>query len=97
MTLQELDRLPIAAVEVPAGSSVAPLPGSVVEVAVRPGDEVAAGQLLVVLEAMKMRHSVASSEAGVVSSVMVAVGAQVERGQTLVVVEPHGQATDEPS
>jgi acetyl/propionyl-CoA carboxylase alpha subunit len=94
LTLQELDRLPIAAIDVAAGSSVAPLPGSVVEVTVRPGDEVAAGDVLVVLEAMKMRHSVASSEAGVVSSVMVAVGAQVERGQTLVVVEPH-DATDE--
>jgi acetyl/propionyl-CoA carboxylase alpha subunit len=89
LTLQELDRLPIAPVEIPAGSSVAPLPGSVVEVAVRPGDRVKAGQLLVVLEAMKMRHSVASSEDGVVSSVMVEVGAQVESGQALVVVEPH--------
>jgi biotin carboxyl carrier protein len=38
---------------------------------------------------MKMRHSVASSEDGVVSSVMVEVGAQVESGQALVVVEPH--------
>ena len=89
LALRELDRLPIAPVEVPAASSVAPLPGSVVEVAVRPGDHVAAGQLLVVLEAMKMRHSVASSEDGVVSSVMVEVGAQVESGQALVVVEAH--------
>jgi acetyl/propionyl-CoA carboxylase alpha subunit len=97
LTLQELERLPIAPVEVPAGSSLAPLPGSVVEVAVRPGDAVVAGQLLVVLEAMKMRHSVASSHQGVVTSVMVDVGTQVESGQALVVVEPHHPDVDERS
>jgi acetyl/propionyl-CoA carboxylase alpha subunit len=87
VALHELDRLPLAALDVPPGSSLAPLPGSVVSVAVQPGDQVTAGQLLVVLEAMKMQHTVVSSEPGVVSTVLVEVGAQVESGQTLVVVD----------
>jgi len=70
-----------------AGGQTAPMPGKVVAVRVAPGDEVEPGQVLVVLEAMKMEHQVTAPEAGVVSEVLVAVGQQVENGALLVVVD----------
>jgi biotin carboxyl carrier protein len=55
-------------------------------VAVAVGDEVEPGQLLVVLEAMKMEHAIHAYAAGTVSEVDVSVGDQVETGQVLVVM-----------
>jgi propionyl-CoA carboxylase alpha chain len=69
-----------------AGSLVAPMPGAVVRVLVDAGAEVEAGQPLVVLEAMKMEHTVASPATGTVSEVKVQPGQQVEAGAVLVVV-----------
>jgi len=63
------------------------MPGGVVRVAVSVGDTVEAGQLLVVLEAMKMEHTVHATTSGVVTEVDVAEGDQVETGRILVVVE----------
>jgi len=59
---------------------------------------VEAGQLLVVLEAMKMEHAVHASAAGVVTEVDVTEGDQVETGRALVVVEaaPVAEAGDPP-
>ena len=68
-----------------AGSLVAPMPGAVVRIEVAEGDPVAAGQLLVVLEAMKMEHPITAPAAGVVAVAAVAVGDQVDGGQLLVV------------
>ncbi|GAA4683630.1 biotin carboxylase N-terminal domain-containing protein [Pseudonocardia yuanmonensis] len=70
-----------------AGSLLAPMPGGVVRVLAGPGDTVAAGQALVVLEAMKMEHTVAAPVDGVVGEVRVGPGDQVETGQVLAVVE----------
>jgi propionyl-CoA carboxylase alpha chain len=70
-----------------AGSLLAPMPGGVVRVLAAPGDAVAAGQALVVLEAMKMEHTVVAPVDGVVGEVKVGAGDQVETGQVLVVVE----------
>ncbi|MHB1711000.1 MAG: biotin/lipoyl-containing protein, partial [Acidimicrobiales bacterium] len=67
--------------------SLAPMPGGVVRVAVAVGDRVEAGNLLVVLEAMKMEHSILAATAGTVTQVDVSVGDQVETGRVLVVVE----------
>ena len=86
-TLVEEDRFPDPGGHVAPGSSLAPMPGGVVRVAVAVGDEVKAGQLLVVLEAMKMEHAVHAGAAGKVSEVSVSVGDQVETGRVLVVVE----------
>jgi propionyl-CoA carboxylase alpha chain len=86
-TLVEEDRFPLAADQVAKGSALAPMPGSVVRVAVSVGDAVVAGQLLVVLEAMKMEHAVHAATPGTVTSVTVAEGDQVETGRVLVVVE----------
>ena len=66
---------------------VAPMPGRVVRVLVAPGDEVAARQGLVVVEAMKMENELGSPKAGRVKDVQVAPGAAVEAGRVLVIVE----------
>jgi acetyl/propionyl-CoA carboxylase alpha subunit len=73
-----------------AGSLVAPMPGSVVRVLVEPGGTVAKGAPLVVLEAMKMEHAVASPSAGTVTEVRVSAGQQVDAGAVLVVVDASG-------
>jgi acetyl/propionyl-CoA carboxylase alpha subunit len=72
---------------VAAGSLVAPMPGAVVRVLVEAGAAVAKGAPLVVLEAMKMEHTVASPTDGTVSEVRVAAGHQVDAGSVLVVVD----------
>ena len=65
----------------------APMPGRVVRVLVKPGDDVAARQGLVVIEAMKMENELASPRAGRVKEVAVAEGTSVESGRLLVIVE----------
>ncbi|HEY1737902.1 MAG TPA: biotin/lipoyl-containing protein, partial [Acidimicrobiia bacterium] len=70
-----------------AGSLHSPLPGTVVRVDVAVGDTVEAGAALVVLEAMKMEHTIRAPHHGVVSELDVAVGTQVETGAVLVVVD----------
>jgi len=73
------------------------MPGGVVRVEVREGEQVDHGQLLVVLEAMKMEHAVHAEGAGTVTAVHVSVGEQVETGRVLVVVEPDGDRGEAPS
>ena len=65
--------------------------GRVVKVNVVPGDSVEAGDVLVVLEAMKMEHSVRAAWAGQVSEVNCIQGELVEGGTRLVEVEPHAE------
>jgi biotin carboxyl carrier protein len=77
---------PVAA---PAGQALkAPMPGLVVRVLVVEGDQVAAGQGLVVLEAMKMENELKATGAGIVQSVRATAGATVEKGQLLLEVGP---------
>ena len=68
----------------------APLAGTVVAVAVAPGDPVAAGDELLVIEAMKMEHEVQAQAAGLVREVAAAVGATVAAGEVLVVLAGSG-------
>jgi pyruvate carboxylase subunit B len=63
---------------------LAPMPGLVVRINVRPGDQVQAGQPLVVMEAMKMENELRSTSAGVVKAISVQPGAVVEKGSVLV-------------
>jgi 3-methylcrotonyl-CoA carboxylase alpha subunit len=68
------------------GELVARLPGVVVQVAVAVGDRVAAGQLLLVIEAMKMEHAITAPQAGTVRALHCALGERVEQGRVLAEV-----------
>jgi propionyl-CoA carboxylase alpha chain len=72
---------------VASGSLLAPMPGTVVSVAVEAGAGVAAGQAVLVLEAMKMQHTVSAPYAGTVTAISVSAGVQVAAGEVLAVVE----------
>jgi len=85
--LVERPRFPEAAREEDPGSLHAPMPGRIVKVTVVDGDSVSDGQVLIVMEAMKMEHSLRAPYDGVVRWVMVAAGDQVEAGQVLAVVD----------
>jgi len=69
------------------GSLFAPMPGSVIRVAVGEGDRVVAGQPLLWLEAMKMEHTVAAPSDGVVTTLAVEEGRQLAVGDVLAVIE----------
>jgi propionyl-CoA carboxylase alpha chain len=84
--LVEDARFPVPGSALAAGSLTAPMPGTVLRVTVAVGDEVEAGDILVVLEAMKMEHGVKAITDGTVSEVLVTQGAQVDAGTVLVVV-----------
>ncbi|PXY19087.1 acetyl/propionyl/methylcrotonyl-CoA carboxylase subunit alpha [Prauserella muralis] len=77
--------------EVAAGSLLAPMPGTVVRVAVEQGAAVRAGEPLLWLEAMKMEHRIVAPADGVVTDLPVTVGQQVEHGAVLAVVQGEGE------
>jgi len=76
-----------AAAGAAAGVVLAPMPGLVKAVFVTPGEAVAKGARLAVLEAMKMEHTLVAGRDGVVAEVLVTAGAQVEAGAALIVLE----------
>jgi biotin carboxyl carrier protein len=65
----------------------APMPGKVVRIMVAVGDEVEAGQAVIVIEAMKMQNELKSPKKGLLKKLSVAEGAAVEAGQVLAEVE----------
>ncbi|MQA14558.1 MAG: acetyl/propionyl-CoA carboxylase subunit alpha [Pseudonocardiaceae bacterium] len=87
VSLEPVPRLPDPSAQLPAGSLLAPMPGTVVRVAVSPGDAVTEGQPLLWLEAMKMEHRIAAPSDGVVAELPVAPGQQVDVGAVLAVVD----------
>ncbi|CAM5584089.1 acetyl/propionyl/methylcrotonyl-CoA carboxylase subunit alpha [Streptomyces canus] len=72
-----------------ADSLTAPMPGTVTVVKVAVGDEVAAGQSLLVVEAMKMEHVISAPHAGTVAELDVTAGTTVAMDQVLAVIAPH--------
>ena len=88
VTLTELPRYPLPVAEQPEGSLLAPLPGAVGRVLVAPGQRVAAGELLLTVEAMKLEHPVHAPTDGVISDLRVTAGSQVESGALLAVLTP---------
>ena len=65
---------------------LSPLPGSITAIPVKVGDAVAAGDTVVVLEAMKMQNNIEAENSGTVTSVMVSVGDTVMEGSVLVTI-----------
>jgi propionyl-CoA carboxylase alpha chain len=92
--LREKDRFPEVAGPEQSGSLQAPMPGRVIEVTPGVGDEVEKGQVLVLMEAMKMEHGLRAPHAGKVVSVLSSPGEQVEGGQVLVVLEQKGDSSE---
>ena len=70
-----------------AGGPTTPVPGTITDVRVAEGDSVTAGQILVVLEAMKMEHTITADADGVVTAVHVRQGQSVDAHQVVVAVE----------
>jgi biotin carboxyl carrier protein len=66
----------------------APMPGRIVRLEVKSGDEVKAGSGLLVLEAMKMENEIKATWGGVVEQILVDAGRAVEKGQTLLTIKP---------
>jgi len=71
----------------------APLPGTVIEVFVRAGEKVEAGQVVVIIEAMKMKNSIRSVFSGTVSEVLVSAGQSVAHKQALIKFADLGEAS----
>ena len=79
---------PAAPAAAAAGLKVTcPLPGTIIALNVKEGDTVAAGQTLLVLEAMKMENNIDAERGGVVKQVLVSAGATVMEGDVLLVIE----------
>jgi propionyl-CoA carboxylase alpha chain len=89
--LRELPRFPFADDEVQPGSLVAPLPGVVDDVKVSVGDRVAAGDVLLVIESMKMLYPVTAPMAGRVTELRVQKASHVEARSVLAVIEESGE------
>ena len=63
---------------------IAPIPGTLVSIAVKEGDSVTPGQELCLLEAMKMKNAIRSTRAGSIAKIFVKAGDRVSQGQALV-------------
>jgi len=87
IVLRELPRFPETARQALASGYSAPMPGKVVSVHTAGGAAVKAGDLLIVLEAMKMEHRVTAGSDATVAEVRVVAGGQVEAGEVLLVME----------
>ncbi len=86
-SMRELPRFPGADEARGEGALVAPMPGKVIKLAVEAGATVEVGEVLMVLEAMKMEHELTAPAAGTVSELRVAEGDQVEAGTPLAVID----------
>ena len=87
LVLRQVPRFPDPDSQLEAGSMLAPMPGTVVRTPVTVGDEVEAGQVVLVMEAMKMEHAITAVADSIVSELPVSVGQGVDSGQVLIVLE----------
>ncbi|MHB8693503.1 MAG: acetyl/propionyl/methylcrotonyl-CoA carboxylase subunit alpha [Solirubrobacteraceae bacterium] len=85
--LSEQPRYPDPGSHQAPGSLLAPMPGKVIRIDASEGQEIAAGQALLVLEAMKMEHEIVAPSDGTVTTLPVGVGDQVEAGALLASIE----------
>jgi propionyl-CoA carboxylase alpha chain len=94
VALRRTPRFVDPADQVVAGSLLAPMPGSVIAVRAAVGDAVTEGQPILVMEAMKMQHTIAAPYAGTVTELSAAAGQQVEAGAVLAVVTPEHEGDE---
>jgi len=83
----EIAPRPQARVEAVAGAIRAPLPGKVVSIKCSVGDNVKAGDTVLILESMKMENAIMAPKSGRIKEVLVSEGATVALGDILVVIE----------
>lgn len=79
--------LPVEKTASAGNALLSPLPGTVVEVFVKPGEQIEAGQVALIIEAMKMKNSIRSVRGGVVKRVLVSAGQTVAHRQPLLEFE----------
>jgi propionyl-CoA carboxylase alpha chain len=84
LVLEQQARFPDRSLDANTGGLTAPMPGSVLATEVATGAAVAKGDLLLIMEAMKMEHRITAPRDGVIETIHVAVGDQVDNGQLLV-------------
>ncbi len=78
---------PVAAGPTGGSTVVAPLPGSIFDIKVAVGDKVNAGDVVIVMEAMKMETEITATTGGVIDSILVKKGDAVDTDATLVVIK----------
>ena len=88
LDLTELPRFPPPATTEATGGVRAPMPGRVLALHITQGQHVTRGDLLLILEAMKMEHRITAPTSGTVTTLHVALGDQVHNGAALVIIEP---------
>ena len=77
--------VPQPAVQTGSGNEMtAPLPGTIIEIFVKAGDEIEAGKVVLVIEAMKMKNSIRTTRGGKVAEILVSPGQTVAHKQALV-------------
>ena len=73
--------------EVKDGGLIAPMPGKVIDLKVKVGSKIKKGDTLVILEAMKMEHTIKAVEDGVIDELFISNHDQVENGALLMVIK----------
>jgi propionyl-CoA carboxylase alpha chain len=86
--LEVLPRFILPGSEEESGGLIAPMPGKVIDLKVKVGSKVKKGDILVILEAMKMEHQVKASEDGKVTKLLIRKDDQLENGALLMIVDP---------
>ncbi len=72
--------------QVKTGTIKSPLPGTILDIFVKPGDKVTIGQRILLLEAMKMENNIESDKAGTVTEIKISKGSAVMEGDVLIVI-----------